>query len=102
MQAIPHPEDLEIDYVLVHSNKKWEELDLLNQKDKRTLEEIKQLKENEIKRNRFEDALKNERFTIGEEANRDKVFKKLHCQFERLCEEAERVKLEMPLEGVSE
>ena len=71
------------DYVLVHSKDGSED------------------PQNEEKRKIFEDALRKERFTI-EEFIGDKVFKKLHCQFERLCEEAERVKLEMPLEEVSE
>ena len=72
------------DYVLVHSRDGSED------------------RQNEETRNMFEDALRKERFTIGEPVViGDKVFKKLHCQFERLCEEAEQVKLEMPLEGVS-
>ena len=85
------------DYVLVHSKDGSE--DPRNEQpfeETMTLEE----KERKRKRKRFEDALRKERFTIVEVIG-DKVFKKLHCQFERLCEEAERVKLEMPLEGVS-
>jgi len=37
-----------------------------------------------------------EKETIGEE-----VYTKLHCTFPRLCKEAERVKLQMPLKNVS-
>lgn len=88
------PDYKRIDYVLVHGREKSDEIH--NQSKKESLQKKERL------RKRFEDALRREGFSIKEVQVEDKVFKKLHCPFKRLCEEAERVKLEMPLEGVSE
>ena len=87
------PDYKRIDYVLVHSRDKPE--DTQSQSKKKDLEKKERL------RKRFEDALRHQGFSIKVVEIEKKVYKKLHCPFKRLCEEAERVKLEMPLEGVS-
>ena len=87
------PDYKRIDYVLVHGREKSEEVQ--SQSKKQSLEKKERL------RKRFEDALRNTGFSIKAVEIENKVFKKLHCPFKRLCEEAERVKLEMPLGGVS-
>lgn len=88
-----HPEQKRIDYVLVHKVKTSEDYDD---------EEKKQsLKKKEDLRDRFEKAMRAEGFSIKEEIIDGYMYKKLHCPFKRLCKEAEKVKLEMPLKGVS-
>ena len=87
------PDYKRIDYVLVHGREKPEETQ--NQNKKKDLEKKERL------RKRFEDELRKSGFSIKDVEIENKVYKKLHCPFKRLCEEAERVKLEMPLEGVS-
>ena len=87
------PDHKRIDYVLVHSSERSDETQ--NVKKKESLRKKERLRE------RFENALRKTGFSIKEVTIEDKVYKKLHCPFKRLCEEAERVKLEMPLEGVS-
>ena len=79
------PDYVRIDYVLVHG--------------KETSEDTKKT---EI-RNRFERLLEKEGFSIKriKDEKDETVYTTLHCSFTRLCEEAERVKLEMPLNGVS-
>lgn len=86
------PDRKRIDYVLVHKKKtSAEEMDD---------EEKETLQKREDMRARFEKALQEEGFSIKEEIIEEYVYKKLHCPFKRLCQEAEHVKLEMPLKGV--
>ncbi|XP_045204695.2 anoctamin-4-like isoform X2 [Mercenaria mercenaria] len=85
------PEQKRIDYVLVHKVKTVEDYD----------DEEKKMsqKRKEDLRERFEKALRVEGFSIKEETIDGYVYKKLHCPFKRMCKEAEKVKLEMPLKG---
>ena len=52
-------------------------------------------------RKKYETELHDQGFRLDRKYTADKTFVVLHCSFERLCEEAEKVSLEMPLEGVS-
>ena len=52
-------------------------------------------------RKKYESELHDQGFRLDRKYTADKTFVVLHCSFERLCEEAEKVSLEMPLEGVS-
>ena len=87
------PDRKRIDYVLVHKNK--------SSKDATSDEERETLLKREDMRSRFEKAVEAEGFSLSEEVIEDYVYKKLHCPFKRLCQEAEHTKLEMPLKGVS-
>ena len=49
----------------------------------------------------FEAVLHEEGFKIERKYTTERTFVILHCSFERLCEEAEHVALQMPLAGVS-
>lgn len=71
------PERKTIDYILVHP-------------------EV-QGKEQEECRQKFENKLLKEGFLIDKEVCAGKVFKILSCPFKRLCMEAEKVKLQLPL-----
>lgn len=53
-------------------------------------------------RKKYESELHAQGFRVDRKYTADKTFVVLHCSFERLCEEAEKVSLEMPLAGVSE
>ena len=75
------PEKKTIDYILVHP-------------------EV-QAKEQEECRQKFENKLIKEGFLIEKEVCAGKVFKILSCPFKRLCMEAEKVKLQLPLSQVS-
>lgn len=89
---LTRPDRKRIDYILVHKNK--------SSVDAKDEEERESLEKRENMRARFERAIRAEGFTIKEEIIEDYVYKKLHCPFKRLCQEAEHVKLEMPLKGV--
>ena len=52
-------------------------------------------------RHRFEACLNKEGFKIAQKYTTERTYVVLHCSFERLCEEAEHVTLQMPLAGVS-
>lgn len=75
------PEKKTIDYILVHP-------------------EV-QGKEQEECRQKFENKLLKEGFLIDKEVCAGKVFKILSCPFKRLCMEAEKVKLQLPLSQAS-
>lgn len=87
------PEWKRIDYVLVHKVQTSDEV-----QDEEKKNELSKL---EDMRDRFEAALEHEGFSIMPERIDDFIYKKLHVSFKRLCEEAEAIKLEMPLLGVS-
>lgn len=52
-------------------------------------------------RKKYESELHAQGFRVDRKYTAEKTFVVLHCSFERLCEEAEHVSLEMPLAGVS-
>ena len=52
-------------------------------------------------RDKFESELLEEGVEIQTDEINNYVYQKLHTPFHRLCKEAEKVKLEMPLIGVS-
>ncbi len=83
-----------IDYVLVYSSKLSDD----------TCDEIKKEKhESQIRiRHHFEAAMVEEGIEMKSDSYGNSVYMKLHVPFRRLCKEAERMRLEMPLEGVSE
>ena len=86
------PEDKRIDYVLVHPIV-----------DLKTITDEEEKKEEERKielREKFEQAMREEKLLKQTEVIGDKIYTKIHCPFRRLCEEAETVSLEMPLAGV--
>ena len=83
-----------IDYVLVYPDKKMADAD--GAKEKRSLQKKVDLRE------RFHAALRDrEHVEIQEDVVGENVFVKLHATFWRLCREAERMKMEMPLKDVS-
>lgn len=51
-------------------------------------------------RKKYESELHAQGFRVERKYTAEKTFVTLHCSFERLCEEAEKVSLEMPLAGV--
>ena len=51
-------------------------------------------------RKQYESELHAQGFRVERKYTAEKTFVILHCSFERLCEEAEKVSLEMPLAGV--
>ncbi|ESO89426.1 hypothetical protein LOTGIDRAFT_234280 [Lottia gigantea] len=87
LEQVLIPERKRIDFVLVHPTLKVE----AKEKEKRKSER------NEHHRNEFENLLISEGFSIQENVIGQLTYKKLHCPFKRLCYEAEKVKLEMPL-----
>lgn len=52
-------------------------------------------------RKKYESELHTQGFRVERKYTGEKTYVVLHCSFERLCEEAEHVSLEMPLAGVS-
>ncbi|XP_059169358.1 anoctamin-7-like isoform X2 [Physella acuta] len=82
------PEDKRIDYVLVYPVPK----DYSHDAARAQAEEKKT-----VKREKFENLILGEGFLIQKTTIKENVFVKLHCSFKRLCYEAEKVKLEMPL-----
>ncbi|XP_041357209.1 anoctamin-7-like isoform X2 [Gigantopelta aegis] len=48
-------------------------------------------------RNRFEELLRKEGFSIQHDTIEQLVYVKLHCPFKRLCTEAQRIQLKMPI-----
>lgn len=48
----------------------------------------------------YEGAMKSEGLVLDQEFIGDYVFLKVHCPFQRLCEEAENVRLDLPLDGL--
>lgn len=72
---------LHLDYVLVHKTG-----------DNRNV--------HEKLRKKYEAELHAQGFRVDHKYTAEKTFVTLHCSFERLCEEAEHVSLEMPLAGV--
>ncbi|KAK6976839.1 anoctamin-3 [Biomphalaria glabrata] len=82
------PEKKCIDYVLIYTKN--------HETDSSESNKIEQEKKANY-RQRFEEKLKKEGFTIDEYEAHDHVYVKLYCPFKRLCKEAEHVKLEMPL-----
>lgn len=82
-----------IDYVIIHDNKTP---DLAaGKKDQSELETKIAM------RKKFLKVLKGERVEIQTEVQEERTIIRIHTPFARLCQEAERIKLEMPLEGVS-
>ena len=63
--------------------------------------EILLQKKKAARRRKFETMLDIEGFVREDEEIDGVVYCKLHCSFPRLCKEAERVKLQMPLTNVS-
>ena len=88
------PESKRIDMILIHRNPDFK-IDSLNVKDRKKVQTRQKVREV------FEDSLKKEGFLIEKSVHKDKVYKKIHCPFKRLCIEAETTNLEMPLLGVS-
>ena len=80
-----------IDYVIVREKEKVDEA---KSKDSKKLQTRLQ------RQKKFEMAMQQEEVEVQEEGIGDNVLMKLHVPFKRLCQEAERIKLEMPLEGV--
>lgn len=89
------PESKRIDIVLIHPDSKADDSSL-SSKEKRKIQVRDKLREI------FENTLRDEGFIVEESVLKDKVYKKIHCPFKRLCIEAETTNLEMPLKGVSE
>ena len=77
-----------IDYVLVYEEKDKSELH-----SDEDMEAIRM-------REKFLDALAQQKLKLQEDKVGNKIYVKIHASFERLCKEAEEVKLEMPLQGV--
>lgn len=88
------PESKQIDFVLIHPNSK----EKTNQSSDN---EQKQNQARDRLRNIFENKLRRDDFIVQETVCRDKIYKKLHCSFKRLCIEADLTNLQMPLDKVS-
>ena len=81
-----------IDYVLVYSRKTPDEEPDPDDREK--------LKKRIKMRYKFEAALMEEKIQIQTDTYGEYVYMKLHVPFDRLCAEAENMKIEMPLHGV--
>ena len=81
------------DFVLVYNSKDLDEVHDPQQK--------KKLQRHTRLRNLFLRELQRQGIEYFEEVLENKTYVKLHTSFSRLCQEAETVKLEMPLTGVS-
>lgn len=79
-----------IDIVLIHPVRQTGE----------DAEEEREFQRKDLLRECFERKLREEQFKIKERRHGKNVYKMLHCSFERLCEEAERVNMEMHLDTV--
>lgn len=88
------PESKRIDMVLIHRNPDFK-IESLNAKDRKKVETRQRVREV------FEDSLRKEGFLIEKSVHKEKVYKKIHCPFKRLCIEAETTNLEMPLLGLT-
>ena len=82
-----------IDYVLVYEKKALDEV--------HDAEDRADLKMRLDYRDRFEECLQIEGIDVQKEVLDENVFLKLHTPFNRLCQEADAMKLELPLKGVS-
>ncbi len=82
-----------IDYVLVHSRKTPDEIP--------DPDDRKKAQQHIRMRHKFEGAMVEEGIQIQADTIGENVYMKLHVPFDRLCTEAEKMKLEMPLHGVS-
>ena len=82
-----------IDYVLVYPKKS---IDEIHGEDER-----RKFKKQQDLRQKFQAALLAEGVLLQRQVIGEKVLLKLHVPFQRLCEEAERTRLEMPLSKVS-
>ena len=82
-----------IDYVLVYENKSDEELS--DPEDREKHQKLMDM------RKRFEAGMTREGLQLQEDAIGTFVYVKVHVPIDRLCMEAEHIKLEVPLEGVS-
>ena len=84
-----------IDYVLVFEDQAPEDGDQ---------DELDKFHKRALMRERFEKQMEEEGLDFDRPGEReiivDNVFIKVHCPFKRLCKEAEKVKLEMPLKEV--
>ncbi|CAG2218059.1 unnamed protein product [Mytilus edulis] len=87
------PESKRIDIVLIHPDSKADNSSL-SSKEKRKIQVRDKLREI------FENTLRDEGFIVEESVLKDKVYKKIHCPFKRLCIEAETTNLEMPLKDL--
>ncbi|XP_064610213.1 anoctamin-4-like isoform X2 [Liolophura sinensis] len=85
------PEKKRIDYVLVHPHRRLEEHDSKNKK--------LDYERHESNRSQFEVACKAEGLRIQKDIVGNMVYTKLHTPFKRMCLEAERINMEMPLRG---
>lgn len=83
-----------IDWILIYPKKDPEEIH--DEDDKQDYQRNLDLRE------KFELAMQDEGLQMQKVILGENVFVKLHTPFERLCKEAERINLEMPLQGVSD
>ena len=90
---LPKETTKRIDYVIVYENKSIDEI--TDTKDKAKHEKNLRL------RAKFLKSLKYDEVAVQEDVIGELVFMKLHVSFRRLCKEADRIKLEMPLQDVS-
>ena len=69
--------------------------------DEEDPEERALINQRALDRSKFEYLLKDQGFTIQRSQIDGFVYTKLFCPFKRLCKEAELVKMEMPIKGVT-
>jgi hypothetical protein len=81
-----------IDYVIVYENKSIDEI--TGKKEREKHEKKLKLREKFLKSLKYDDV------DVQQEVIGEFVFMKLHVAFRRLCKEADRIKLEMPLQDV--
>jgi len=91
--VLPDSKLKRIDYVLVYPKKSIDEM--------HGEEERRKFRKQQDLRQKFQAALLAEGVLIQRQIIGEKVLLKLHVPFQRLCEEAERTRLEMPLSKVS-
>ena len=89
---LPTESQKRIDYVIVYENKSVDEV--TGNKEQRKLKKKLELREKFLKSLAYDD------IEVKEDVIGDHVFMQLHVPFHRLCEQAEKIKLELPLKGV--
>jgi len=89
---LPAESQKRIDYVIVYENKSEDEVG--GERERRKMRRNLEFRANFLK------ALEYDGIEVKEDVIGNNVFMQLHVPFYRLCEQAEKIKLELPLKGV--
>lgn len=88
------------DIILIHP--KSQNLTCLMDIESLNPDERKKMRDDRKLRNIFEKTLRKDGFKVTKTVLSDEIYTKLRCSFQRLCVEAEKTNLQMPLLDVSD